>query len=89
MARKSIIARNEKRLRLVKKYAKKREELKRKGDYVALQTIPKNASPVRLQNRCFMTGRARGYIRNFGISRICLREQALKGQLPGVRKSSW
>ena len=89
MARKSIIARNEKRIKLVQKYAKKRAELKAKGDYEGLQKLPRNSSPVRVKNRCFITGRGRGYLRAYGMSRICLREQVLQGKLPGVKKSSW
>ena len=89
MARKSLIAREEKRERMVKKYAKLRKELKEKGDYEALQKLPKNSSPVRLKNRCMMTGRARSYYRKFGISRLVLREMALRGEIPGLKKSSW
>jgi small subunit ribosomal protein S14 len=89
MARKSLIAREEKRERMVKKYAKLRKELKEKGDYEALQKLPKNSSPVRLNNRCMMTGRARSYYRKFGVSRLVLREMALRGEIPGLKKSSW
>jgi len=89
MARKSLIAREEKRERMVKKYAKLRKELKEKGDYEALQKLPKNSSPVRLKNRCMITGRARSYYRKFGISRLVLREMALRGEIPGLKKSSW
>lgn len=89
MARKSLIAREEKRRRLVEKYAKLREELKEKGEYEELQKLPKNSSPVRLRNRCQMTGRSRGYYRKFGVSRLVLRELASKGEIPGVKKSSW
>lgn len=89
MARKSLIARNERRIALVVKYAKKRAELKAKGDWEGLQKLPRNASPVRIRNRCFITGRSRGYIRSFGMSRISLREQALRGYIPGLKKSSW
>jgi small subunit ribosomal protein S14 len=89
MARKSLIAREEKRLKLVNKYAKLRKELKEKGDYDALQKLPKNSSPVRLHNRCMFTGRARSYYRKFGVSRLVLREMALKGEIPGLKKSSW
>ena len=89
MARKSLIARNEKRIRLAQKYMAKRKALKAAGDYAGLQKLPRNSSPVRIRNRCFITGRARGYLRAFGISRICVREQANKGNMPGVRKSSW
>jgi small subunit ribosomal protein S14 len=89
MARKSLIAREEKRRRLVNKYAGLRKELKEKGDYEGLQKLPKNSSPVRLKNRCMITGRARSYYRKFGISRLVLREMALKGEIPGLKKSSW
>ncbi len=89
MARKSLIAREEKRQRAVDKYDKIRKELKEKGDYDALQKLPRNASPVRLHNRCMFTGRPRGYYRKFGVSRLVLREMALKGEIPGLKKSSW
>ena len=71
------------------KYAKLRKELKEKGDYEALQKLPKNSSPVRLNNRCMITGRARSYYRKFGVSRLVLREMALRGEIPGLKKSSW
>ena len=74
---------------MVSKYAARREALKKAGDWEALQRLPRNASPVRLRNRCSFTGRSRGYIRRFGISRIVFREMALEGKIPGVRKSSW
>ena len=89
MARKSLIARQDKRLKLVEKYAKLRKELKEKGDFEELQKLPKNSSPVRLNNRCMFTGRARSYYRKFGVSRLVLREMALKGEIPGLKKSSW
>ncbi|MBE7176432.1 MAG: 30S ribosomal protein S14 [Mucilaginibacter polytrichastri] len=89
MAKEGIKARELKRQRLVAKYAAKREELKAAGDYVALDKLPKNASPVRLHNRCKLTGRPRGYMRQFGISRVTFREMALAGKIPGVRKASW
>ncbi len=82
-------AREVKRAKMVAKYAAKREQLKAEGDYEALQAIPKNASPVRLHNRCKITGRPKGYIRQFGISRIQFREMASKGLIPGVKKTSW
>ncbi len=82
-------AREVKRARMVAKYAAKREQLKAEGDYEALQAIPKNASPVRLHNRCKITGRPKGYMRQFGISRIQFREMAAKGLIPGVKKASW
>jgi len=89
MAKESIKARELKRVKLVAKYAAKRAELKAKGDYEALQLLPKNASPVRLHNRCKLTGRPKGYMRQFGISRINFREMALSGLIPGVTKASW
>lgn len=89
MARKSLIAREEKREELVEKYAKLRKELKEKGDYEGLQKLPKNSSKVRLHNRCMFTGRARSFYRKFGVSRLVLREMALKGEIPGLKKSSW
>ena len=82
-------AREVKRQRMVAKYAAKRAQLKKEGDYEALQAIPRNASPVRLHNRCSMTGRPKGYMRQFGISRIQFREMASKGLIPGVKKPSW
>ena len=89
MARLCLIAREEKRKKTVDKFDKLRKELKEKGDYEALQKLPRNASPVRLHNRCMFTGRARAYYRKFGISRLVLREMALKGEIPGLKKSSW
>lgn len=89
MARKSIIARDEKRRRLVVKYKKIREEIKGKGDWDALQKLPRNSSPVRLKNRCMFTGRGRSFYRKFGVSRLVLREMALRGEIPGLKKSSW
>jgi small subunit ribosomal protein S14 len=89
MARKSLLAREVKKARLVKKYASLRKELKAKGDYDALQAIPRNASPVRQKNRCLVSGRPRGYYRKFGVSRLVFREMALKGEIPGIQKSSW
>lgn len=89
MAKKSVIAREKKRERLVAKYAKKRAELKAAGDYEALDKLPRNASPVRLHNRCKLTGRPRGYLRKFGISRVTFREMASDGKIPGVTKASW
>ncbi len=89
MARKSLIAREEKRQMLYEKYKAKREELKANGDYEGLQKLPKNSSPVRLKNRCMFTGRSRGYYRKFGISRLVLREMALRGEIPGLKKASW
>lgn len=89
MAKTSWIARNEKRKRMVKKYAEKRRKLKEEGKYEELQKLPRDASPTRVVNRCSLTGRARGYIRKFGVSRIKFRELALDGKIPGVRKASW
>ncbi|SMG45557.1 30S ribosomal protein S14 [Marivirga salinae] len=89
MARKAVIAREKKRERLVAKYADKRAELKANGDYEALDKLPKNASPVRLHNRCKLTGRPKGYMRKFGISRVTFREMASQGKIPGVTKASW
>ncbi len=82
-------AREVKRARLVAKYAEKRAQLKAEGDYEGLQALPKNASPVRMHNRCNITGRPKGYMRQFGLSRIQFREMASKGLIPGVRKASW
>jgi small subunit ribosomal protein S14 len=89
MAKKSIEARQRKRERMVAQYAAKRAELKAAGDYAALDKLPKNSSPVRLHNRCALTGRPRGYVGYFGISRIMFRDMALAGKIPGVKKASW
>ena len=89
MAKESIKARERKRARLVAKYAAKRKELKEAGDYRALDKLPRNASPVRLHNRCKLTGRPKGYMRKFGISRVTFREMAADGKIPGVTKASW
>jgi small subunit ribosomal protein S14 len=89
MARKSVIAREAKRARMVAKYAEKRKALKEAGDYEALDKLPKNASPVRMHNRCKLTGRPKGYMRRFGICRVQFREMALAGKIPGVTKASW
>jgi len=89
MAKKSVIARQKKREQMVAKYAELRAELRAKGDYVALQSLPRDASPSRLRNRCQLTGRARGYIRVYGLSRIAFRDMARSGKIPGIRKSSW
>ena len=89
MAKESMKAREVKRQKLVTKYLDKRNTLKSSGDYVGLQKIPKNASPVRLHNRCKITGRPKGYMRIFGISRVMFREMANKGLIPGIKKSSW
>ncbi len=89
MARESLKAREVKRARLVAKYAEKRAQLKAEGDSVGLQKLPKNSSPVRLHNRCKITGRPKGYMRQFGVSRITFRELASAGLIPGVNKASW
>lgn len=89
MAKESIKARERKRQKLVARYAKKRAELKAAGDYEALDKLPRNASPVRLHNRCKLTGRPKGYMRRFGISRVTFREMASDGKIPGVTKASW
>ncbi|MCK9611748.1 MAG: 30S ribosomal protein S14 [Bacteroidales bacterium] len=89
MAKESIKARELKREKMCAKFKEKRLELKKSGDYAALQQLPKNASPVRQHNRCKITGRPKGYIRQFGISRINFREMALAGLIPGVKKASW
>jgi small subunit ribosomal protein S14 len=89
MAKESVKARQRKREAMVAKYAAKRAELKAAGDYTALDLLPKNASPVRLKNRCQMTGRPKGYMRYFGMSRVMFRDMALNGKIPGVKKASW
>ena len=89
MAKESMKAREVKREKLNAKYAAKRKELLEAGDYEALQKLPKNSSPVRMHNRCKLTGRPKGYMRQFGISRVMFREMANKGLIPGVRKASW
>lgn len=89
MAKESMKARERKREKMVAKYADKRAALKAAGDWDALQKLPKNSSKVRLHNRCQLTGRPRGYMRQFGISRVTFREMALAGKIPGVTKASW
>ena len=89
MAKESMKARERKRAKMIAKYAEKRKALKEAGDYDALQRLPKNASPVRAHNRCKLTGRPKGYMRTFGISRVMFREMANKGLIPGVKKASW
>ena len=89
MAKESMKAREVKREKLINKYAEKRAALKAAGDYQALQKLPKNSSPVRANNRCKITGRPKGYMRQFGISRVTFREMANKGLIPGVKKASW
>lgn len=89
MAKESVKARQRKRERMVAQYAEKRAALKAAGDWKALDELPKNSSKVRLKNRCQLTGRPKGYIRYFGVSRVMFREMALNGKIPGVRKASW
>jgi len=89
MAKKSILARDEKRRKMIAKYAAKRAELKSVGDYEGLARLPRNSSPTRFKNRCSETGRGRAYMRQFGLSRLAFREHANKGEIPGVTKASW
>jgi len=89
MAKTSVIAREAKRRKVVEKYAAKRAKLKAEGNWEELQKLPRNASPVRLHNRCALTGRPRGYMRKFGLCRNVFREMAVEGKIPGIRKSSW
>jgi len=89
MAKKSWIARNKRKAQTVKKQAARRAELKARGDYEALSKLPRDASPVRVVNRCSASGRRRAYMRKFGCSRLTFREAALAGLIPGVTKSSW
>ena len=89
MAKKSKVVKEKKRQQMVEKYAAIRIELKAKGDYEALRKLPRDSSPTRLKNRCEITGRPRGYMRKFNMSRIAFREYAHKGQIPGVKKASW
>jgi len=89
MSKKSLIAREKKREKMVAKYADLRKKLKEAGDYEALDKLPKNSSAVRLHNRCKLTGRPKGYMRKFGISRVTFREMALAGKIPGITKASW
>jgi len=89
MAKKSQLARNEKRMALVVKYAARRVALKKAGDWEGLQKLPRNSSPVRVKNRCAVSGRSHGYVRAFGVSRIVFRELAREGYIPGVKKASW
>jgi len=89
MARESLKARELKRERLVARYAEKRAALKEAGDYEGLDKLPKNSCPVRLHNRCKLTGRPKGYMRRFGISRVTFREMANDGKIPGIKKASW
>ncbi len=89
MAKKSVIARQAKREILVERNKQRRKDLKEAGDYEALQKLPRNASPVPMHNRCKLTGRPKGYMRQFGISRVTFREMANFGLIPGVTKASW
>jgi len=89
MAKESVKARQRKREKMVARYADRRAELKAAGDYKGLDQLPRNSSRVRLKNRCQLTGRPRGYIRYFGLSRVMFREMALNGKIPGIRKASW
>ena len=89
MAKESMKAREVKRQKLVEKYAEKRAKLKAEGDYVGLSRLPRNSNPIRMHNRCKLTGRPKGYMRQFGISRITFREMASSGLIPGVNKASW
>ena len=89
MAKKSVIARQKKREATVAKFAEKRAALKEAGDYEALSQLPRNASPVRLKNRCQLSGRPKGYMRYFGLGRVMFRDMALAGKIPGVKKASW
>jgi len=89
MAKKSILVRDQKRQRMIKQYAAKRAELKSLGDQEGLAKLPRNSSPTRWKNRCQETGRPRGYMRTFGLSRLSFREHAAKGEIPGVTKASW
>ena len=89
MAKESMKAREVKRTKLVEKYADKRAMLKAQGEYQELSRLPRNSNPIRLHNRCNLTGRPKGYMRQFGISRIAFRELASKGLIPGVKKASW
>jgi len=89
MAKESMKAREVKRQKLVEKYAEKRAQLKAEGDYVGLSRLPRNSNPIRMHNRCKLTGRPKGYMRQFGISRITFREMASTGLIPGVKKASW
>jgi small subunit ribosomal protein S14 len=89
MAKKSIVARDAKRIRMIEQYAAKRRELKELGDLEGLAALPRNSSPTRRTNRCIETGRSRGYMRLFGLSRLSFREHASKGEIPGITKSSW
>jgi small subunit ribosomal protein S14 len=89
MAKESMKAREVKRAKMVEKFAEKRAKLKAEGDYIGLSRLPRNSNPIRLHNRCKLTGRPKGYMRQFGISRITFREMASEGLIPGIKKASW
>lgn len=89
MAKKSIVVRDAKRIKMIDQYAAKRKELKELGDLEGLAKLPRNSSPTRRTNRCVETGRSRSYMRQFGLSRLSFREHAVKGEIPGITKSSW
>lgn len=89
MAKESMKAREVKRAKLIERYAEKRAKLREEGDYQALSRLPRNSNPNRLHNRCSITGRPKGYMRQFGLSRIQFREMASNGLIPGVKKASW
>lgn len=89
MAKESMKARERKRAKMVEAYAEKRAALKAAGDYEGLQKLPKNSSAVRMHNRCKLTGRPKGYMRQFGISRVTFRQMASEGLIPGIKKASW
>ena len=89
MAKKSIIAREKKRAKLAAKYADLRKQLKKEGRWEELDKLPRNSNPIRMHNRCKLTGRPKGYMRMFGISRVLFREMALHGKIPGITKASW
>ncbi len=89
MAKKSVIARQKKREKLVARYAELREQLKKDGNWEELDKLPRNSNPIRLKNRCQLTGRPKGYMRKFGICRVAFRKMALEGKIPGVTKASW
>ena len=89
MAKKSVIARQKKREKLVARYAELREQLKKEGNWEELDKLPRNSNPIRLKNRCQLTGRPKGYMRKFGINRVTFRQMALDGKIPGITKASW
>lgn len=89
MAKKSIIAREKKRAKMAAKYADLRKQLKKEGRWEELDKLPRNSNPIRMHNRCKLTGRPKGYMRMFGISRVLFREMALHGKIPGITKASW